>query len=171
MDLLLNAAEEMGSPIKVFEKTGEFPSPRNLDFPLSDAAAQFYKRGSPFLQRHLPFWVANFLIRMKIMLLPLLGLLLPLIKYLPPFYRWRMRSRIFRWYDTLMDIDYEMLHGDIIERKDEFMSRLNEVELHVSEISVPRGYSRELYDMRIHIEMLRRKLLEAGTDIFESIKK
>ena len=161
----------MGSPIKVFEKPGEFPSPRNLDFPLSDAAAQFYKHGSPFLQQYFPFWVANFLIRMKIMLLPLLGLLLPLIRYLPPFYTWRMRSRIYRWYDTLMDIDYEMLHGDIIERRDEFMSRLNEVELHVSEISVPRGYSRELYDMRIHIEMLRRKLLEAGGGKLESIKK
>jgi TRAP transporter TAXI family solute receptor len=171
IDLLLNAAVEMGSPIKVFEKPGEFPSPRNLDFPLSDAAAQFYKHGSPFLQQYFPFWVANFLIRMKIMLLPLLGLLLPLIRYLPPFYTWRMRSRIFRWYDVLMDIDYEMLHGDIIERKDEFMSRLNEVELHVSEISVPRGYSRELYDMRIHIEMLRRKLLEAGGGKLESIKK
>jgi TRAP transporter TAXI family solute receptor len=168
IDLLLNAAVEMGSPIKVFERPGEFPAPRKLDFPLSDAADQFYKHGSPFLQKHFPFWVANFLVRMKILLLPLLGLLLPLIRYLPPFYTWRMRSRIFRWYDTLMEIDYEMLHSNIIERKDEFMSRLNEVELNVSEISVPRGYSRELYDMRIHIEMLRNKLIEAGTDIFKT---
>ena len=171
IDLLLHAAEETGAPIKVFEKPGEFPSPRNIDFPLSNSAAQFYKHGSPFLQRHLPFWVANFLIRMKILVLPMLGLLFPLIRFLPPFYNWRMRSRIFRWYDALMDIDYEMFHGDIIERKHEFISRLNEVEQQVSEISVPRGYSRELYDMRIHIEMLRRKLLEAGTDIFGSIKK
>jgi TRAP transporter TAXI family solute receptor len=171
IDLLLDAAEEMGSPIKVFEKSGEFPAPRNLDFPLSDAAAQFYKHGSPFLQQHVPFWVANFLIRMKILLLPLLGLLFPLIKFFPPFYKWRMRSRIYRWYDTLMNIDYEMLHGDIIKRNDEFMSRLNEVEQQVSEISVPRGYSRELYDMRIHIEMLRKKLIETRKDIFKSYRK
>ncbi len=115
--------------------------------------------------------MANFLIRMKILVLPLLGLLFPLIKFLPLFYNWRMRSRIFRWYDALMDIDYKMFHGDIIERKHEFISRLNEVEQQVSEISVPRGYSRELYDMRIHIEMLRKKLIEAETDIFGSIKK
>jgi hypothetical protein len=55
IDLLLHAAEETGAPIKVFEKPGEFPSPRNIDFPLSAAAAQFYKQGSSFLQRHLPF--------------------------------------------------------------------------------------------------------------------
>jgi hypothetical protein len=47
------------------------------------------------------------------------------------------------------------------------MSRLNGVEHQVSKISVPRGYSRELYDMRIHIEMLRKKLVEAGQDISE----
>jgi hypothetical protein len=70
-----------------------------------------------------------------------------------------------------MEIDYEMLHGDIIERKDEFMSRLNEVDQQASKISVPRGYSRELYDMRIHIEMLRRKLVETRTGISESRRK
>jgi TRAP transporter TAXI family solute receptor len=167
IDRLLHAVEEVGSPIKIFGKPGEFPAPRNLDFPLSDAAAHFYKHGSSFLQRYLPFWVANFIIRMKILVLPLLALLFPLLKLLPPFYKWHMRSRIFRWYDILMEIDYEILHGDIIERKDEFMSRLNGVEHQVSKISVPRGYSRELYDMRIHIEMLRKKLVEAGQDISE----
>jgi hypothetical protein len=102
---------------------------------------------------------------MKIMLLPLLALLFPLFKLLPPFYKWRMRSRIFRYYDRLMEIDSEMLHGDIADRKDEFMSRLSAIEQQVSQISVPRGYSRELYDMRIHIQMLREKLVAAGADI------
>ncbi|MGW8188356.1 MAG: hypothetical protein ACWGNK_13850, partial [Desulfobacterales bacterium] len=79
--------------------------------------------------------------------------------------KWRMRSRIFRWYDRLMEIDSEMFHGDIANRKDEFMSRLSTIEQQVSQISVPRGYSRELYDMRIHIQMLREKLVAAGADI------
>jgi len=68
---------------------------------------------------------------MKIMLLPLVALLFPLLKLLPPFYTWRMRSRIFRWYDQLMEIDYEILHGDIYKRNDEFMSRLDMIEQNV----------------------------------------
>ena len=75
-----------------------------------------------------------------------------------------MRSRIFRWYDRLMETDYEMLHGDIAERKAEFMTRLDIIERQVSQISVPRGFSRELYDLRIHIEMLRKILVVAGAD-------
>jgi uncharacterized protein len=69
-DLLLLAAAEAGSPAGVFEKRGDFPAPRYLDYPLSDAARRFYESGPPFLQRALPFWLANLLSRMKIMLLP-----------------------------------------------------------------------------------------------------
>jgi len=163
-DLLLIAAGEVGSPAGVFEKPGDFPVPKYLDYPLSREAARFYKSGPPFLRRYLPFWLANLLIRMKIMLLPLLALLFPLFKLLPPFYKWRVRSRIFRWYDRLMEIDSEMFQGDIADRKDELLSRLSAIEQQVSQISVPRGYSRELYDMRIHIQMLREKLVAAEAD-------
>ena len=105
---------------------------------------------------------------MKIMLVPMIALLFPLIKLLPPFYSWRMRSRIFRWYDQLMEIDYEILHGDIQKWKNEFISRLDTIEQKVSKISVPLGYSGELYNMRIHIEMLRGKLLAAGADVCQT---
>ena len=168
-DLLLIAASEVGSPAGVFEKPGDFPAPRFLDYPLSSDAARFYKSGPTFLRRYLPFWLATFLSRMKIMLLPLLALLFPLFKLLPPFYKWRMRSRIFRWYDRLMEIDSEILQGDIVDRKEEFMSRLSAIEQQVSQVSVPRGYSRELYDMRIHIQMLREKLVAAGADICPTV--
>jgi len=158
IDLLLNAAREVGSPAGVFERREDFPTPRFLDFPLSGEAEQYYQRGPQLLQRVLPFWLANLASRMKIMLLPLLALLFPLLKLLPPFYRWRMRSRIYRWYHQLMDIDGEILNGDVRLRKDEFLSRLDIIEQNVSQISVPLGFSRELFDMRVHIEMLRKKL-------------
>ena len=99
------------------------------------------------------------------MLLPLVALLFPLFKVLPPFYKWRVRSRIFRWYDQLMEIDYQMLHGDTGKQKNEFLYRLDTIEQNVSQVSVPRGYSRELYDVRVHIEMLREKLIDAGADV------
>jgi hypothetical protein len=135
-----------------------------VDFPLSSDAKRYYRNGPPFLQQFLPFWVANFLNRMKILLLPLVALLFPLIKLLPPFYQWRMRSRIFRWYDQLMEIDHEILHGNIVNRTDDFMSRLKVIEQQVSQVSVPRGYYRELYDMRVHIELMREKLVTVAKD-------
>jgi TRAP transporter TAXI family solute receptor len=164
IDLLLQAVEEAGSPAGIFEKQGEFPSRKYVDLPLSDDAKRYYNSGPPFLQQFLPFWLATFLSRMKIMLLPLVALLYPLTKVLPPVYRWRMRSRIYRWYDQLMEIDSEILQGNIGRQKDEYLGRLDEIEQQVSQVAVPRGYSRELYDMRVHIELMRQKLAAAETD-------
>ena len=55
IDLILLAAQEVGSPAGVFEQWGEFPVPKYLDYPLSSQAERFYKSGPPFLQRYLPF--------------------------------------------------------------------------------------------------------------------
>jgi TRAP transporter TAXI family solute receptor len=161
-DIILTAAEEIHGQGGLFEKRNEFPAPKFLDFPLSSDADGFYKSGPPFLRRFLPFWLANFLIRMKIMLLPLLALFIPLVKLLPPFYRWRVRSRIFRWYDQLAKLDQELLADGSDRRLGELVARLNWIEGQVTRISVPLGYSKDLYDMRVHIDLLRRKLAEAG---------
>ncbi|MGW8188244.1 MAG: TAXI family TRAP transporter solute-binding subunit, partial [Desulfobacterales bacterium] len=45
INLLLLAAGEAGSPAGFFEKRGDFPVPKYLDYPLSSEAARFYKSG------------------------------------------------------------------------------------------------------------------------------
>ena len=59
-------------------------APKYLDFKLSKEAARYYKSGPSLLMRYFPFWVANFISRMKVLLLPLIVLLFPLVKMMPP---------------------------------------------------------------------------------------
>jgi hypothetical protein len=66
-DLLLVTATRLHSRAGVFERPRQFPSPDFTDFPLSDTAQRFYRNGSPFLARYLPFWAASLVDRMKIM--------------------------------------------------------------------------------------------------------
>lgn len=47
---------------------------------------------------------------MIVMLVPLLALLLPLGKIMPPLYRWRIRSKIYRWHKELQQGD-DIVHG------------------------------------------------------------
>lgn len=162
INLLLQAAKEIHHRGGGFEKEGQFPSPKYVDFDLSKEAARFYKSGPPFLQRYLPFWVATFLTRMMVMLVPLLALLYPLFKLMPLIYKWRMRSRIYRWYSELKEVDPEIQKDFVAERLEEYLAKLNEVEKQVSNISVPPAYAEGLYDLRLHIEMLRTKLLKAA---------
>ncbi len=161
IDLFLQSVEKIHKSGGGFESHGEFPSPKYIDYELSQDAKRFYRSGPLFLQRYLPFWVATFLSRIKIMLLPLVALLFPLFKLLPPIYRWRMRSRIYRWYSELETVDPEMRKEDLIENLEEYLSVLDNLEEKVSNISVPPAYSEELYSLRLHIDMLRNKLYRA----------
>jgi TRAP transporter TAXI family solute receptor len=158
--MLLQTAQEVHGTGSEMERAGEFPSPKYLDFKLSKEAERFYRSGPPFLQRYFPFWVANFLSRMKSMLLPLLVLLYPLLKLMPSIYRWRMRARIYRWYAKLDDVDPDTYEAGITAHLDEYMDELDRIEKDVSNISVPHSYSEELFQLRLHIEMLRNKLLK-----------
>ncbi len=161
IELFLQTAEEVHKSGVGFERRGEFPAPKHLDFELSQEAKRFYQSGTPFLQRYLPFWVANFLSRMKVMLLPLVALLYPLFKLMPTIYRWRMRSRIYRWYSELEAVDSEMHKKDLTANLDEHLLMLDNLEAKVSNISVPSAYSEELYSLRLHIDMMRNKLYKA----------
>ncbi|MBW1754403.1 MAG: C4-dicarboxylate ABC transporter substrate-binding protein, partial [Deltaproteobacteria bacterium] len=163
IDILLQAAKEVHSKGGGFEKKGEFPSPQYIDFKLSAEAERFYKSGPPFLQRYFPFWVANFLERMKIMLLPMLALLYPLFKTMPLIYRWRVRSRIYRWYSELDAVDPDTSKGDSAFHLDEYMAELDRIEQSVSNISVPHAYAEGLFHLRMHIEMLRNRLIKMSS--------
>ena len=160
--LLLQAAKEVHHAGGGFEKEGEFPSPKYVDFDLSKEADRFYRSGPTFLQRYLPFWVANFLARMAVMLLPIFVVLFPLFKLMPNIYKWRMRSRIYRWYSELEAVDPEIHKDKVAEHLDQYMAELNRIEDKVSQIPIPLAYSEQLYDLRLHIDMLRKKLVEAG---------
>jgi uncharacterized protein len=161
IELFLQTAKEVHESGGGFERRGEFPAPKYLDFELSQEAKRFYQSGPPFLQRYLPFWVANFLNRMKIMLLPLVALLYPLFKLMQPIYRWQMRSRIYRWYSELESVDLEINKEGLTVNLDEYLLMLDNLENKVSNISVPHAYSEELYNLRLHIDMLRNQLYKA----------
>ena len=156
--LLLEAAEIVHESGGDFEREGEFPTPKYLDFKLSPEADRFYKFGPPFLQRYLPFWVAILVNRITILLLPIVVVVVPIFKLMPLIYRWRMRSRIYRWYSKLRAFDPERHKDDASERLQEYLVELDGIEGKVAKISVPLSFSEELYHLRMHIDLLRSKL-------------
>jgi TRAP-type uncharacterized transport system substrate-binding protein len=75
--LLLNAAVQIHSQPRIFQKAGQFPAAESIDLPLSEEAQGFYKTGRPFLQAHLPYWIAAIVERVIFVLVPLGALLYP----------------------------------------------------------------------------------------------
>ncbi|PHR28107.1 MAG: C4-dicarboxylate ABC transporter substrate-binding protein [Desulfotalea sp.] len=161
VDLLMQVITKVHDKASVLTVDQHYPSPENLDFPLSTEAQRFFKHGPPFLQRYLPFWAASLIDRLKFMILPLIALLIPLMKVLPPTYRWRIRSRIYRWYDELHDLDMQLKNDENIATLTEAITVVNAMEQEVREIEVPLSYSEELYNLRVHIDLLRSQFIRA----------
>ena len=157
-DLTLQAAASVHASGDIFAEPGVFPSRLYVDVPLSRDAEHYFKFGPPVLQRYLPFWVANTVDRIKIMLVPLLVLLLPLLKIVPPTFRWRIRSRITRWYRELYAIDARITAADAV-MADELIADIDRVEREVIRISVPLGFADQLYNLRSHIALVRERIL------------
>ena len=161
VSVLLQAATSVQGAGGLFEEPGAFPNSDNLEFPLNDDARRFYKHGAPFLQRYLPFWTASLIDRLKVMLVPLLTLLLPLGKIMPPTYRWRVRKKIYRWYRELQALDTESPAKHAGETPELLLQRLDELEEEVRKVNVPLSYADELYSLRLHIGLVRDKLLDS----------
>ncbi len=154
--ILLQTASEVHRGGGWFERAGTFPNADFAEYPVSPEARRFYKYGPPLLQRYMPFWAATLLDRLKVMLLPLLMLMIPLIKVMPPLYTWRMRSRIYRWYQSLLQIDLESAE----EKADSaaLAQRAEALEQEVAKVHVPLSFAGQLYDLRQHIDLVKRRL-------------
>ena len=109
------------------------------------------------LQRYLPFWIANLVERMWLVLGLLIAVMLPLSRIVPPLYQFRVRSRVFRWYGRLREIENDMEAGKTDSA--ELLKALDGLEAQVEKVSVPLSYADELYALRNHIHLVRKKLL------------
>ena len=158
-DLLISAAREIHGPAGMYRKAGEFPAPLERDFPISEDAQRFYRSGTPFLYKKLPFWLASLVDRVLVVLVPLVVIVIPAIRIVPPLYRWRVRSRIYRWYGALMALERDMLNNPAPERKEEILKRLDEIRDSVTNLRTPLAFADQLYVLREHINGVHNRLV------------
>ncbi|MGI9517789.1 MAG: TAXI family TRAP transporter solute-binding subunit [Pirellulaceae bacterium] len=156
--LILQAVQQVHESNGLLVRSTPFPNPQYTDFPVNDDARRYFRSGPSLLFRYLPFWLAAWLDRVKLILLPLCTLLIPFIKAAPPIYRWRIRSKIYRWYRVLHDIDMEIKERGHRVDANRFLSRLSELEQELFEVSVPLSYMEEFYNLRLHVAFVRNKL-------------
>jgi hypothetical protein len=156
MQLFVQAAQQVHGQAGWFQRKGEFPNPVNTERPIAPEAQRFYKDGPPWLQHYLPFWLANLFDRMWIALVAIIAVLLPLSRVVPPLYEFRIRSRVFRWYAQLRAVEDASSERPV----DELLGDLEDIEARVGRVHIPLAYADELYALRSHIQLVRRRLQE-----------
>lgn len=161
--LLLEAAHDIHRGGTLLNKPGEFPNPRATDYPLADEAARYYKDGRPFLQRYLPYWAANALQRLLLVLVPLIAIAIPLFRVVPKLFEYREKSRLYRRYGVLLemerDIQSRQLSTSEIVRA---TAQLDKIEHDVSHMKISLDFSDRVYTLRQHVDYVRRQLHAGG---------
>ncbi|MBC7434974.1 MAG: ABC transporter substrate-binding protein [Bdellovibrionales bacterium] len=159
VQLFAQAAINMHGVSGWFSRAGDFPNTKNTEFPIAKEAERAIRSGPPLLQRYLPFWLSNLVERMWLSLGIIIAVMLPLSRIVPPLYQFRIRSRVFRWYAQLRDIEGRA--DDNPENSDRLLLELDELERHTARIAVPLSYTDELYALRNNINLVRKRLARA----------
>ena len=155
LQLFVQAGKQIHGGAGWFRRARDYPNLANNELPIAAEAERSIRNDKPFLQRYLPFWVANLVERMWLVMGIILAVMLPLSRIVPPLYEFRVRSRIFRWYGQLRDIENRLHNAD---SQDALLEELNNLEHRAEKISVPLSYADELYALRNNIQLVRRKL-------------
>jgi hypothetical protein len=156
LQLFAQASLDLHSAAGWFNRAGAFPTTQHSEYPVSREAQRTITGGRPFLQRYLPFWLANLVERMWLALGVILALLLPLSRVVPPLYEFRIRSRVFRWYAQLRALELQMQEPQADPAR--IAQDLDSLEQRVAGIHVPLSYVDELYALRNNIDLVRGKL-------------
>lgn len=157
LQLFAQAGNAMHGGAGWFKRARAYPNIENNELPIAKEAERAIKNGPPVLQRYLSFWMANLVDRMWLVLSVILVVLLPLSRILPPLYTFRVRSRIFRWYSQLRDIEVRSETED----SRALLKELNDLESRAEKITVPLSYTDELYALRNNIHLVLKKLLRS----------
>ncbi|HEY6388293.1 MAG TPA: TAXI family TRAP transporter solute-binding subunit [Candidatus Acidoferrum sp.] len=155
---LLEAASHIHSRAGLFQTAGRFPAAEANDLPLSVHARQFYKTGPPFLQRHLPFWLAVLVQQLLVLLIPIVGVAYPILQFYPQLYNWIQQRRICMLYSELMRIEAGMV--SVLSQSDSkgLIECLDQLEHRANQLSLPQPYLPLLYNLKSHIVMVRQQI-------------
>jgi TRAP transporter TAXI family solute receptor len=153
---LLSAAAEIHAEPGIFQRAGQFPAAEPIGLPLSDEAERFHKSGRPFLQHHLPFWMAVLVERLLVVLIPVIGLLYPLMRFIPALYDWSMRSKIFRLYGEMRFLELQIEHGK--HDLEATTAQLDRIEERANQLKMPKAYASMVYSLLGHIALVRQRL-------------
>ena len=97
--------------------------------------------------------------RLWVFLLPIIAVAVPLGRIVPALYRWRVRSRVFRWYGRLKQIELQLEGQPGLDQLREMLKRLDDTDLAVNRIPTPLAYADNLYFFREHVDVVRRRIV------------
>ncbi|HTH80209.1 MAG TPA: TAXI family TRAP transporter solute-binding subunit [Ramlibacter sp.] len=160
--LAAEVARQVHSAPGPFQRAGDFPSLRRIEFPASAEARRTLTSGRPWLEEHLPFWTAQVAMRALVICLPIALIAWWLAHTIPAYLRWLLESRIARWYGELKFIEHD-LAKESMTGMDRLKSRqrIESIENAMRDFPTPPDLMPRWFTLREHVEFVRARLARA----------
>jgi TRAP transporter TAXI family solute receptor len=158
VQLLLQAMVETHRGREIFQRSREFPNSTDTEYPVAPTAMDFYRNGPSFMQRYLPLWLSVHAQRAIAVLVTAIAIGLPAFRFLPVVYQWIMRRRLVYWYGKLKALEASFDNDPNDKYSPEKKIEIEQIEDAVSHIRFPLTFTDQLYNLRSHIDIVRRKI-------------
>ena len=167
--LLLDAAKTVHGGEDYFTPLGTFPNLNTEEFPVSDESTRYFRSGRPFLQRYLPFWLASFIERRLLILLPFMALLLGLLQALPRMAESRIKNRLVVWYREIKALEDEIWRNSqpTSDQIAQWRDEIEDIDAHASQIRIPQRYFQDVYALKQAIGVVRDRIFQAAAKVKE----
>jgi hypothetical protein len=163
--------DKAGDPV-LFYRAGDFPSLSDPEFRVSKDSRAIYKSGElPIVLRTLapvsarlglPFsftaFVSSYAGQVLLVVIPVIALIIPFSRAIPAIYIWMVRRKLLYWYRQLKALEKSLDSGGAKLDAAAHQAELERIDGAVRGIRVPLHFSSELYDLRLHIDLVRQRL-------------
>lgn len=159
--LFLMAADEFGDARdQFFSRPDEFPSYKDHNVPLSPTAKTYLTSGPSIFTHFFPYWIANFIDRMWLLIIAIVTVAFPLFKMLPNYRHTRTRIEIGTAYQDLRQIELNLITVNTKEGYEEILAELDALETAISELTVPAANLNQYYSLCSSLNMVRKNAVD-----------
>jgi TRAP transporter TAXI family solute receptor len=160
VQLLARTMKEEHSGLGLFQRSGEFPSSFDPEYPMAQVAVDYYKNGPSFLAKYLPFWMTIYAQRLIAFSVAAIAIVFPAFSFAPRLYEWVLHTRLRALYRRLRVVE-NALHRNISASQIEALqNELADIDKTTS--TVPMRNSDLYFMLRYHLNQTRSRLAEAG---------
>lgn len=158
--LLIKAAVEISGAASFFAGQDTFPKFSESTIVRSQVAQEYFLKGSPYFDRHLPFWLAELLDRFAYVLMPFLAFAYPMLIGLPTYRHKRLTRRIWTSYGKLKELELELSDDFDPAKASEYLERLDKIEAEAMRVRIYGSQGADYFKHRQHIHFVRALLYE-----------
>jgi TRAP-type uncharacterized transport system substrate-binding protein len=160
VQLLARTMKEEHSGLGLFQRSGEFPSSFDPEYPMAQVAVDYYKNGPSFLAKYLPFWMTIYAQRLIAFSVAAIAIVFPAFSFAPRLYEWIVQTRLRSLYRRLRVVENALHVGLTASQIADLQSELADIDKATS--TVPMRNSDLYFMLRYHLSQMRSRLAEAS---------